>query len=57
MPAEAPASNHPIISVERFNYAYGDHQVLFDVDLPIRRAALEFPRLVAYCERMRQVYW
>ena len=36
MPAEAPASSHPIISVERFNYAYGDHQVLFDVDLPIR---------------------
>ena len=28
MPAEAPASSHPIISVERFNYAYGDHQVL-----------------------------
>lgn len=37
MPAEAPASSeHPLISVERFNYAYGDHQVLFDVDLPIR---------------------
>ena len=31
--------------------------ILVDVDLPIRRAALEFPRLVAYCERMRQVYW
>jgi len=37
MPAEAPASSeHSLISVEHFNYAYGDHQVLFDVDLPIR---------------------
>ena len=37
MPAEALASSdQPLISVEHFNYAYGDHQVLFDVDLPIR---------------------
>ena len=37
MPTDSPsATPHPIISVERFNYAYGDHQVLFDVDLPIR---------------------
>lgn len=37
MPAELPASfGPPLISVERFNYAYGDHQVLFDIDLPIR---------------------
>ncbi|MBK8091785.1 MAG: phosphate ABC transporter ATP-binding protein [Verrucomicrobiaceae bacterium] len=37
LPDVSPASsNHPFLSVERFNYAYGDHQVLFDVDLPIR---------------------
>ena len=37
MPTDSPSAKpHPIISVERFNYAYGDHQVLFDVDLPIR---------------------
>ena len=37
MPTDSPsATPHPIISVERFNYAYGDHQVLFNVDLPIR---------------------
>jgi phosphate transport system ATP-binding protein len=37
LPTDSPsATPHPIISVERFNYAYGDHQVLFDVDLPIR---------------------
>ncbi len=28
-----PASEEPLIQVEKFNYAYGDHQVLFDVDL------------------------
>ena len=33
----APASAEPLIQVEKFNYAYGDHQVLFDVDLNIRR--------------------
>lgn len=37
MPAEPPASfGPPLISVERFNYAYGEHQVLFDIDLAIR---------------------
>ena len=29
----APAVEEPLIRVEKFNYAYGDHQVLFDVDL------------------------
>lgn len=29
----ASASEEPLIRVEKFNYAYGDHQVLFDVDL------------------------
>jgi len=35
MAAEPPASasEEPLIQVEKFNYAYGDHQVLFDVDL------------------------
>jgi phosphate transport system ATP-binding protein len=35
MPPAAPASvaEEPLIRVETFNYAYGDHQVLFDVDL------------------------
>ena len=33
----APASVEPLIQVEKFNYAYGDHQVLFDVDLNMRR--------------------
>jgi phosphate transport system ATP-binding protein len=35
MAAETPASasEEPLIQVEKFNYAYGDHQVLFDVDL------------------------
>jgi phosphate transport system ATP-binding protein len=28
-----PASEEPLIQVEKFNYAYADHQVLFDVDL------------------------
>jgi phosphate transport system ATP-binding protein len=28
-----PTSEEPLIQVEKFNYAYGDHQVLFDVDL------------------------
>ena len=28
-----PASEEPLIQVEKFNYAYGEHQVLFDVDL------------------------
>ncbi|WP_461786035.1 phosphate ABC transporter ATP-binding protein PstB [Prosthecobacter sp.] len=28
-----PASEEPLIQVEKFNYAYGDHQVLFDVEL------------------------
>ena len=26
----------PLIQVEKFNYAYGDHQVLFDLDLNMR---------------------
>jgi phosphate transport system ATP-binding protein len=29
----APTAEVPLIQVEKFNYAYGDHQVLFDVDL------------------------
>jgi phosphate transport system ATP-binding protein len=33
----APASEEPLIRVEKFNYAYGDHQVLFDVDLSMQR--------------------
>jgi phosphate transport system ATP-binding protein len=35
MAATMPASvvKEPLIRVEKFNYAYGDHQVLFDVDL------------------------
>ncbi len=33
----APAAAEPLIQVEKFNYAYGDHQVLFDVDLKIDR--------------------
>jgi phosphate transport system ATP-binding protein len=35
MAAASPvtASEEPLIQVEKFNYAYGDHQVLFDVDL------------------------
>jgi len=33
----APASAEPLIQVEKFNYAYGDHPVLFDVDLNMRR--------------------
>ncbi|MBE2284277.1 MAG: phosphate ABC transporter ATP-binding protein [Prosthecobacter sp.] len=33
----APAPEEPLIRVEKFNYAYGDHQVLFDVDLNMQR--------------------
>ena len=33
----APVSEEPLIQVEKFNYAYGDHQVLFDVDLDLHR--------------------
>jgi len=29
----APTAAEPLIQVEKFNYAYGDNQVLFDVDL------------------------
>ena len=29
----APIAAEPLIQVEKFNYAYGDNQVLFDVDL------------------------
>jgi len=32
-PANTPDLSPPLIQVEKFNYAYGDHQVLFDVDL------------------------
>ncbi len=32
----APVSEEPLILVEKFNYAYGNHQVLFDVDLNMR---------------------
>ena len=32
----APAVTEPLIQVEKFNYAYGDNQVLFDVDLNMR---------------------
>lgn len=37
MAAAIPAATEPLIQVEKFNYAYGDHQVLFDVDLNMRR--------------------
>lgn len=33
----AATSDAHFIQVERFNYAYGDHQVLFDVDLSLHR--------------------
>ncbi|WP_395741781.1 phosphate ABC transporter ATP-binding protein PstB [Prosthecobacter sp.] len=39
MAAENPApvnAAEPLIQVEKFNYAYGDNQVLFDVDLNMR---------------------
>jgi phosphate transport system ATP-binding protein len=32
----APTATEPLIQVEKFNYAYGDNQVLFDVDLNMR---------------------
>ncbi|MFZ2280802.1 MAG: phosphate ABC transporter ATP-binding protein PstB [Prosthecobacter sp.] len=32
----APTAAEPLIQVEKFNYAYGDNQVLFDVDLNMR---------------------
>ncbi len=32
----APTDTEPLIQVEKFNYAYGDNQVLFDVDLNMR---------------------
>ena len=32
----APIAEEPLIQVEKFNYAYGDNQVLFDVDLNMR---------------------
>ena len=31
-----PTASEPLIQVEKFNYAYGDNQVLFDVDLNMR---------------------
>jgi phosphate transport system ATP-binding protein len=36
---DSPPANHDahFIQVEKFNYAYGDHQVLFDVDLDLHR--------------------
>lgn len=35
--APAPEPTEPLIQVQKFNYAYGDHQVLFDVDLDMHR--------------------
>ncbi|MDB6005808.1 MAG: Phosphate import ATP-binding protein PstB [Prosthecobacter sp.] len=35
-PASTAADTEPLIQVEKFNYAYGDNQVLFDVDLNMR---------------------
>jgi phosphate transport system ATP-binding protein len=35
--ASPDTSDSRFIQMERFNYAYGDHQVLFDVDLDIHR--------------------
>jgi len=35
--ASPDTSDSCFIQMERFNYAYGDHQVLFDVDLDIHR--------------------
>ncbi len=32
----APIATDPLIQVEKFNYAYGDNHVLFDVDLNMR---------------------
>jgi phosphate transport system ATP-binding protein len=32
----APIAAAPLIQVEKFNYAYGDNQVLFDIDLNMR---------------------
>ncbi|HBJ85424.1 MAG TPA: phosphate ABC transporter ATP-binding protein [Verrucomicrobiales bacterium] len=32
-PTSTELAESPLIQVEKFNYAYGDHQVLFDVDL------------------------
>ncbi|MES2594385.1 MAG: phosphate ABC transporter ATP-binding protein PstB [Verrucomicrobiota bacterium] len=39
MPAASPSPTPDanFIQVEKFNYAYGDHQVLFDVDLDLHR--------------------
>lgn len=34
--SNTPDLSPPLIQVEKFNYAYGDHQVLFDVDLNMR---------------------
>ncbi|MDP1589709.1 MAG: phosphate ABC transporter ATP-binding protein PstB [Prosthecobacter sp.] len=36
-PSNTPDLSPPLIQVEKFNYAYGDHQVLFDVDLNMHR--------------------
>jgi phosphate transport system ATP-binding protein len=35
-PVPASVSAEPLIQVEKFNYAYGVHQVLFDLDLNMR---------------------
>ncbi|MGV3662257.1 MAG: phosphate ABC transporter ATP-binding protein PstB [Prosthecobacter sp.] len=36
-PTTAEPAEPPLIQVEKFNYAYGDHQVLFDVNLDMHR--------------------
>ncbi len=36
-PTTPELAEQPLIQVQKFNYAYGDHQVLFDVDLNMRR--------------------
>lgn len=44
-------------SVDASAYGMLANIALVDLDTPVKRALSEFPRLVAYCERMRQVYW
>ncbi len=44
-------------SIDACAYGMLANIALVDLDIPIRREMLGFPKLIAYCERMRQVYW
>ncbi|MBU0602329.1 MAG: glutathione S-transferase family protein [Gammaproteobacteria bacterium] len=45
-------------SIDASAYGMLANLLFVDIDLPLKRRVIQdFPKVVAYCERMRQVYW